>query len=123
MQRPEPEKRVFDAVVAQDGTGDYLTVQAAINAAPQNRIAPWIIFVKNGEYEELVKIPSNKPFIHLIGQDKEKTLIKFWINNGGTNDVGYEYSTNNPASKTYGYQGVFQCDATDFYTENITYYN
>lgn len=123
MQRPEPEKRVFDAVVAQDGTGDYLTIQAAINAAPQNRIAPWIIFVKNGEYEELVKIPSNKPFIHLIGQDKEKTLIKFWINNGGTNDVGYEYSTNNPASKTYGYQGVFQCDATDFYTENITYYN
>ena len=123
MQRPVPEKRVFDAVVANDGTGDYTTVQDAINAAPSNRISPWIIFVKNGEYEELVKIPSSKPFIHLIGQDKEKTIIKYWINNGGSSDIGYEYSTNNPASKTYGYQGVFQCDATDFYTENITYYN
>ena len=123
MERPQPEKRVFDAVVAQDGTGDYTTVQAAIDAAPQYRIQPWIIFVKNGEYEELVKIPKTKPFMHLIGQDKEKTLIKFWINNGSSTDTGFEWSTNNPASKSYGYQGVFQCDATDFYTENITYYN
>jgi pectin methylesterase-like acyl-CoA thioesterase len=123
MNRPEPAKRLFDAVVAQDGTGDFSTVQAAINAAPQGRTVPYLIFVKNGQYEELVKIPKTKPFIHLIGQDKEKTVIRFWVNNGGSNDVGYEYSTNNPASKAYGYQGVFQVDATDFYTENITFYN
>lgn len=123
MERPKPEARLFDAVVAKDGSGDFTSVQAAIDAAPEARIAPYIIFVKNGEYEELVKIPASKPFIHLIGQDKEKTIIKFWINNGGSNDIGWEYSTNNPASKTYGYQGVFQVDATDFYTENITYLN
>lgn len=123
MNRPQPTPKVFDAVVAQDGTGDYLTIQEAIDNAPTGRIVPYLIFVKNGEYEELVKIPSNKTCIHLIGQDKEKTIIKFWINNGGSSDKGYEYSTNNPASKAYGYQGVFQVDATDFYTENITYYN
>lgn len=123
MERPTPTPKLFDAIVAADGTGDYTSVQAAINAAPTGRIAPWLIFVKNGQYEELVFIPRNKPFIHLIGQDKEKTIIKFWINNGGTSDKGWEYSTNNPESKAYGYQGVFQCDATDFYTENITYYN
>ncbi len=123
MQRPEPAKRGFDAIVAQDGTGTHATVQAAIDGAPEGRVTPYLIFVKNGEYEELVRIPKTKPFIHLIGQDKEKTIIKFWINNGGSSDIGYEYSTNNPASKTYGYQGVFQVDATDFYTENITYYN
>lgn len=77
--------------------------------------------MKKGEYEELVKIPASKPFIHLIGQDKENTVIKYWINNGGANDLGWEYSTNNPASKTYGYQGVFEVDATDFYAENITF--
>lgn len=121
MERPRPEARVFDAVVAKDGSGDFVSVQEAVDAAPEARIAPYIIFVKNGEYEELVKIPASKPFIHLIGQDKEKTIIKFWINNGGSNDIGWEYSTNNPASKTYGYQGVFQVDATDFYAENITF--
>ncbi len=121
MERPRPEARLFDAVVAADGSGDFLTVQAAVDAAPEARIAPYIIFVKNGEYEELVKIPASKPFIHLIGQDREKTVIKYWINNGGQGDTGWEYSTNNPASKTYGYQGVFQIDATDFYAENITF--
>ena len=123
MERPVPTPKVFDAVVAQDGSGDYTTVQAAIDAAPANRIAPWLIFVKNGEYEELVTIPQTKPFIHLIGQDKEKTIIKFFINNGGSSDVGYEHSTNNPASKTYGKQSVVQVNSTDFYTENITYFN
>lgn len=122
-ERPSPTARLYDAVVAQDGTGNYLTVQAAIDAAPTNRKTPWLIFVKNGEYEELVTIPQNKSFIHLIGQDKEKVVIKFFINNGGSNDKGYEYSTNNPASKTYGKQAVVQVNATDFYTENITYFN
>lgn len=121
MERPQPTAKVFDAVVAQDGTGNYKTVQEAIDAAPTGRIAPWLIFVKNGTYEELVTIPENKPFIHLIGQDKEKTVICYWINNGGTNDIGWEYSTNNPNSKTYGKQGVVQVNSTDFYTENISY--
>lgn len=123
MERPLPAAKVFDAVVAQDGTGDYKTVQGAIDAAPTGRVAPYLIFVKNGEYEELVTIPQNKPFIHLIGQDKEKTVIKFLINNGGSSDVGYDYSTNNPSSKTYGKQAVVQVNSTDFYTENITYLN
>ena len=121
MQRPTPTVRLFDAVVAQDGTGDYKTVQEAIDAAPKSRIAPWLIFVKNGTYEELVTIPDSKPFIHLIGQDKQKTTVCYWINNGGSSDIGWEYSTNNPNSKTYGKQGVVQVNSTDFYTENISY--
>ena len=121
MERPQPIAKVFDAVVAQDGSGNYKTVQEAIDAAPTGRISPWLIFVKNGTYEELVTIPENKPFIHLIGQDKEKTVVCYWINNGGTNDIGWEYSTNNPNSKTYGKQGVVQVNSTDFYTENISY--
>ena len=121
MQRPTPAVKLFDAVVAQDGSGNYKTIQEAIDKAPTSRIAPWLIFVKNGTYEELVTIPENKPFIHLIGQDKEKTIISYWINNGGSSDIGWEYSTNNPQSKTYGKQGVVQVNSTDFYTENISY--
>lgn len=33
VPRPDPIARVFDAIVAADGTGDYTTVQAAIDAA------------------------------------------------------------------------------------------
>ena len=121
MERPTPTAKLFDAIVATDGTGDYKTIQEAIDKAPTNRIAPWLIFVKNGKYEELVTIPENKPFIHLIGQDKENTTICYWINNGSSSDIGWEYSTNNPQSKTYGKQGVVQVNSTDFYTENISY--
>lgn len=130
MERPVPTARLYDAIVTKDGTvsvpdgsaiGVYTTVQSAIDAAPANRTQPWLIFVTNGTYEELVTIPQNKPFIHLIGQDKENTVISYWINNGSSNDIGWEYSTNNPNSNTYGKQGVVQVNATDFYTENISY--
>jgi pectin methylesterase-like acyl-CoA thioesterase len=130
MERPVPTAKLYDAIVSKDGSSPapegstvevYKSVQAAIDAAPAGRIAPWLIFVMNGEYEELVTIPENKPFIHLIGQDKEKTIISYWINNGGSSDLGWEYSTNNPESKTYGKQGVVQVNSTDFYTENISY--
>ena len=128
MTRPQPEARLFDAVVAADGTGDYTTLQAAIDAVPENRIAPWLIFLKNGEYKELIMIPKTKPYIHLIGQDKEKTIISYKINNGSEDydkihGNGWEYSTNNPESPSFGKAGVVQIEASNFYAENITFLN
>ncbi len=75
MERSQPEARLFDAIVAQDGSGDYATVQDAIDAAPANRVKPWLIFVKNGNYNEHVDIPASKPMLHIIGQDRDKTVI------------------------------------------------
>ena len=75
MERQQPEKCVFDAIVAQDGTGDYTTLQAAIDAAPEGRGKAWLIFVKNGEYREHIDIPAKKPFMHIIGQQRDKTVI------------------------------------------------
>ena len=73
----------FQAVVARDGSGDYRTVQEAVNAAPENSKTPWCIFVKNGSYREYLFIPKTKTFIHLIGQDKDKTIIHHSLNVGG----------------------------------------
>ncbi|WP_455585361.1 pectinesterase family protein [Bacteroides sp.] len=128
MERPQPIARVFDAVVAADGTGDYTTVQAAINAAPEGRTMPWLIFVKNGSYKEQVIVPANKSFIHLIGQEKGKTIIHHKLNVGGQpedkNDEFWKYSVHNPASEVYQFEGtVVQVNATDFYSENISYVN
>ena len=75
MERQQPEARVFDAVVAADGSGDYQTVQAAVDAAPEGRTKPWLIFIKNGEYKEHVDIPAKKPYLHFIGQERDKTVI------------------------------------------------
>ena len=75
MERQQPEAKVFDAVVAKDGSGDYKTVQAAIDAAPSGRTKPWLIFIKNGEYKEHVDVPATKPYLNFIGQDRDKTII------------------------------------------------
>ena len=55
----------YHAIVAQDGSGNYTNVQAAVNAATENRNEYWCIFVKNGSYK--VIIPKNKTHIHLNG--------------------------------------------------------
>lgn len=63
--------------VAQDGTGDYTSIQKAIEntkAYPANRI---IIFIKKGIYNEQVRIPAWNPDISLIGEDREGTIIAF----------------------------------------------
>ncbi len=120
MDRPKPTAKTFDAVVAADGSGDYTTVQAAIDAAPDNVGYPYLIFVKNGEYDELVTVESNKTNIHLIGQDREKTIIKHYIM---CDDATKPGSNANPNDPNYGRHAVVEIGGSDFYTENIDYVN
>ena len=40
----------YDITVAKDGSGNYTTVQAAVNAAPSNSSARTEIYIKNGSY-------------------------------------------------------------------------
>ena len=95
MERQQPEKRLYDAVVDAGASGTteasgiavYGSVQAAIDAAPTGRAKPWLIFIKNGDYKEHVDIPKTKPYIHLIGQDRDKTVIKDDRLSGGENAV------------------------------------
>ncbi|MXN90738.1 pectin esterase [Flavobacterium sp. Sd200] len=73
----EKPKDSFYKTVAQDGTGDYTSIQDAVNnskAFPYERIT---IFVKNGVYHEKVKIHEWNPNISLVGESKEKTVITF----------------------------------------------
>lgn len=122
----------FQAVVSADGSGHYTTIQAAIDAAPEGRQEPWLIFVKNGSYREQVIIPETKPYIHLIGQDKEKTIIHHLLNVGAKPEEGtapektafWQHSVHNPESPVYKYEGsVVRVNAPHFYTENISYVN
>ena len=75
MERQQPEKRVFDAIVAQDGSGDYTTVQDAIDAAPEGRGKHESI-----EYNESFLCPTGrnplKIFIIILGSLSQKYFYK-----------------------------------------------
>lgn len=87
MQRAQPQAKVYDVVIAADGSGDYSSLQEAIDAAPAGRATPWLIFIKNGEYKGHVNIPANKPYLHFIGQDRDKVIITDDRLCGGDNAV------------------------------------
>lgn len=126
------ESSPYHAVVAQDGSGDYKTVQAAIDAVPDGRTEPWLILVKNGRYNEQVVVPKSKTYVHLIGQDRDKTVIHMNLNVGGqpkdTDNRAkvsfWETSVHNPKSPVYKCEGtVVMVRGKNFYTENISYIN
>ena len=62
-------------IVAADGSGDFQTVQAAIDSVPQNNCKQVQIQVKNGVYREKIRVTS--PWISLIGENPLRTLIAF----------------------------------------------
>lgn len=75
MNRPQPAARVFDFVVAADGSGNGTTLQSAFDAVPVNNASPFLIFIKNGVYNEYPSLPANKPFVHIIGQSRDGVII------------------------------------------------
>lgn len=62
-------------VVAQDGTGNFSTVQQAFNSIPENNKSAITVFVKNGIYKEKLHLDSTKDFVTVIGEDKFKTIL------------------------------------------------
>lgn len=63
----------YNIVVAQDGSGDFTTVQAAIDAAARRRPNQRVIYIKTGVYEEKVAEPTNN--VVLVGEDANRTII------------------------------------------------
>jgi pectinesterase len=70
-------------VVAADGTGNYRTVQAALNAVPEGNSKPVTIHVKKGIYQEVIIVDATKNFVSLVGDDATNTIISF-NNHAGT---------------------------------------
>ncbi len=69
-----------NAVVAADGSGQFKTIQAAVAAAPANRTAPFVIFIKTGTYQGPVIVPKEKPNLAFVGGDPQKTVITYSLN-------------------------------------------
>ncbi|WP_289031673.1 pectinesterase family protein [uncultured Algoriphagus sp.] len=70
-----------DAVVSLDRDAKYKTLQAAVDAAPEQSVKPWLIRIEPGRYRwEQTRIPRSKPNIHLVGENSTNTILSFHLN-------------------------------------------
>ncbi len=102
-------------VVAQDGSGNYTTVQSALNAVPTNNKKPVTIFIKNGVYKEKLYLDSSKKFVSIIGQDKFNTILTYDDHTGKVSPKGDSINTRSSWS--------FLIKADNFSAANITFQN
>jgi pectinesterase len=67
-----------DLVVAPDGSGDFRSVQAAIDSIPRDNRERKIIFIKQGTYREHLRLETS--FVTLLGEDRARTRLVWEIN-------------------------------------------
>lgn len=116
------EAKPYDIIVAQDGSGDCSTINAAIEMADVNAERT-TIFVRNGVYNEKVFIGNrwedSKKVISIIGESKDGVIIT-WDDYHGKQ---IEY----PGKGTINADGMTAPTMTvtspDFYMENVTVRN
>ncbi len=69
-----------DMVVAKDGSGDFTTIQKAIDAVPSDSDRPTVILIKRGVYNtEKLIIPADKKNVTFLGESREETIISYHI--------------------------------------------
>ncbi|KAK8966433.1 hypothetical protein KSP40_PGU012471 [Platanthera guangdongensis] len=64
-----------DVTVAKDGSGNYTTVTAAVDAAPLESGRRFVIYVKRGIYVENVEIKKKKWNLMIVGDGVDQTVI------------------------------------------------
>ena len=64
-------------VVARDGTGEFRTIDEAIEVCRAFMDYHKVIYVKNGTYKEKLMIPSWLQNIEICGESAEKTIITY----------------------------------------------
>ena len=105
----------YNFVVAVDGSGDFRTVQEAINAVPDFRKNETRIFIKKGVYKEKLVLATSKTNVTFIGEDRDKTILTYDDFASKKNCFGEEIGTSGSTS--------FFVFGDGFHAENITFEN
>ncbi len=121
---PIEREQPYDLTVAKDGSGNFTTINAAIEAVPEDG-KRHTIFVRNGIYEEKVFIGTHhtgsSKIISMIGEDVDKVIITWEDYHGCTIS---DYPGKGTISNAGGqYCATMTVNAKDFYMENITVQN
>jgi pectinesterase len=110
-----PEKAARTMVVAQDGSGAFTTVQAAVDAVPEGNTERIVLVIKPGTYKEHLRVPKSKPFLTFRGQSAETTVLTFGNYAKMLGPDGTPLGTFRTPSTVV--------DASDFTAENLTFEN
>ncbi|TVY05563.1 pectinesterase family protein [Paenibacillus cremeus] len=78
-------------VVAQDGSGQYSSIQQAVNQVPTNNAQRIVIYIKPGTYTE--KVTVDRPFISFVGAGNSVTTIVYGDYGGPNGQSGNVGST------------------------------
>jgi pectinesterase len=105
----------YNFTVAPDGSGDFKTIQQAIDAVPDFRKNETLIFIKKGIYKEKLVLAGSKTNVVLIGEDRESTIITYDDYASKKNIFGEEMGTTGSTS--------FFVFGDGFRAENITFEN
>ncbi len=110
-----------EITVAQDGSGNYKTIQEAINSVRD--LGQWqvIIHIKKGIYQEKLIIPTWKTKLSLIGEDKANTIITFNDYSGKIISTGKDAYGNTKFSTFTSFTVLVQGDDVSF--QNLTIQN
>ncbi|HEX3100288.1 MAG TPA: pectinesterase family protein, partial [Pyrinomonadaceae bacterium] len=71
-----PSANATQLTVSPDGTGDFNTVQGALDTIPDHSKKRITIKVRNGLYQEIVYI-RNKENVTLLGESQDKTIVRY----------------------------------------------
>ena len=106
-------------VVDQAGTGDFTTVQAAVDSIPDGNQNPVAIVVDPGRYHELVSVPAGKTHITMAGATGNPDDVTITFDNASGTPIpgggGAGYGTEGSATVTLS--------ANDFTASGITFEN
>ena len=96
-------------VVAADGSGDFKTVQQALDHVRDANNQPVVIKIRPGIYREQIRVAAGKRHITLRGEDPQKTVLSFKLSalQAGNTRLAFSALVN----------------ADDFRAENVTFEN
>ncbi|WP_088102799.1 pectinesterase family protein [Halalkalibacter urbisdiaboli] len=102
-------------VVDLNGTGNFTSIQEAIDSVRVLPLKPVTIFVKKGIYHEKVCIPDTKPTLSIIGEHRDETIITY-------NDYAEKLDANGKPLGTFR-TSTLTVHADDVQLNNITIQN
>lgn len=89
-----------ELTVAADGSGDFDTVQGALDFVPANNTTPTTIRIRNGTYFEQVVFTA-KNNLTITGEDRTQTAIVYPNNNNFNNVSGFYHRSTVIASSVH----------------------
>ena len=99
--------------IKQDGTGDFTSVQAALDSLPADNQEPVTLFIHKGIYREQIHVTV--PYVSFTGESAEETILTYGL---------YARMPSDDIGKLGTFR-TYSCfiDTHDFTASNLTFEN